>query len=49
MTKDEKGLAVFKGLMLKNGFCVKNFINIPNPPPPPGSYLFHEPNFSFIK
>ncbi len=47
MTKDEKGLAFFKGLMLYNVLSVKKFKKISNPPL--GSYLVNEPNFWLLK
>jgi hypothetical protein len=46
MTKDEKGLAFFKGLLLSNVLSVKKFKKISNPPL--GSYLVNEPNFCLI-
>ena len=47
MTKDEKVLAFFKGLLLKNVLSVKKFKKISNPPLV--SYLSNEPNFWLIK
>ncbi len=43
MTKDEKGLAFFKGLLLENVLGVKKFKKISNPPLV--SFLANEPNF----
>ncbi len=47
MTKDEKGLRFFKGLLLLNVLSVKKFKKIYNPPLV--SYLANEPNFWLIK
>ena len=48
MTKDEKGLAFFKCLLLYNVLSVKKLKNkISNPPL--GSYLVNETNFGLIK
>jgi hypothetical protein len=47
MTKDEKGLAFYKGLLLENVLSVKKFkkISIPSL----GSFLSSEPNFTLRK